>query len=101
MVEELAKFAVIDNPLVTESYANKLISTSFDGGSIIITFGAVRYATGLQKEGTPPPVHVTARLALSPAGAVELVNVVTKLLATLSQIQKDKADLTKPAKKRT
>ena len=43
------------------------------------------------KEGSPPPVYVTARLAISPGGAVELVNALNNMLKTLSQIQQKAA----------
>lgn len=37
------------------------------------------------------PVHVTARLAISPGGAVELANALSNMLKTLSEIQKKAA----------
>jgi hypothetical protein len=62
MTDEPRKFEIIDNPSIAESYANKLIAASFDGGAVVITFGAARYAPEHSaenpKEGTHPPVHV-------------------------------------------
>jgi hypothetical protein len=89
------KVKVIDNPSVKESYANKVIATSFDGGAVVITLGTTRfvpdYIAAAPKEGSAPPVHVTARLAMSPAGAVELINALNAALKTLSQIQQNAA----------
>lgn len=99
MADKPQKLKIIDNPSVAESYANKLIATSFDGGAVVITLGATRFVpehnTNTSKEGTLPPVHVTARLAISPAGAVELANALNAMLKTLSQIQQ-RAAVAKP-----
>ena len=72
-----------------------MIAASFDGGAVVITLGATRfvpeYLSEAPKEGSPPPVHVTARLAISPAGAVELANALNATLKTLGQIQQKAA----------
>ena len=85
------KVEVIDNPAVKESYANKVIATSFDGGAVVVTLGTTRFvpeSVGERpKESAVPPVHVTVRLAISPAGAVELINTLNATLKTLSQMQ--------------
>jgi hypothetical protein len=99
-MSEPQKLEVIDNPSVAELYANKLVAASFDGGAVVITLGATRFVpeTGAKaKEGSLPPVHVTARLAISPAGAVELANALNAMLKTLSEMQQ-KAAAAKPAK---
>jgi len=49
------------------------------------------------KENGTPPVHVTARLAISPAGAVELAKALNSMLKTLSEMQQKAAE-TKVAK---
>jgi len=101
MADEPAKFDIIDNPSVAESYANKLIAASFDGGAVVITVGATRFvlaqSADMPKEGSHPAVIVTARLALAPAGAVAL----NKLINTLIQehahpSSKDSAAAAKP-----
>ena len=96
---EPQKLQIIDNPSVGELYANTLVATSFDGGAVVITLGATRFvpeqSSMTPKEGTLPPVHVTARLAISPAGAVELANALNAMLKTLSEMQQ-KAAATKP-----
>ena len=88
MTEERQSFEIIDNPLVTEIYANKLVSVSFDGGAVVITVGTLRM---LPQSGAPKrsksPVHVTARLALSPTGAAELANVLGNLLKKLGKLK--------------
>src|SRR6476660_1491200 len=95
MSDEPPKFDIIDNPSIAEAYANKLIAAAFDGGAVVITLGATRFvptqSADAPKEGSHPPVHVTARLALAPAGAVELANALKNLLNMLVQIQKSAA----------
>jgi hypothetical protein len=95
MATERMKLTIVDDPSVRESYANKLISASFDGGAIVVTLGTARFVpedtTQTPKEGNPPSVHVTERLAISPSGAVELVNALTNILKTVSDIQKKAA----------
>jgi hypothetical protein len=98
---EPQKLKIIDNPCVAESYANKLVAASFDGGAVVITLGATRFVpeegAKTPKKGSLPPVYVTARLAISPAGAVELANALNAMLKTLGRIQQ-KAAAAKPAK---
>lgn len=93
---EPQKFKIIDNPFVAETYANKLIAASFDGGAVVITLGAMRFehGAGTLEESSPLPVHVTSRLALSPSGAIELANALNKMLNTVSQIQQKAATAT-------
>lgn len=95
MANQPQKMLVVDNPAVGECYVNKLVSASFDGGAVVITLGAARFLPEDGAEdgtkGKLPPVHVTARLALSPAGAVELANALGSMLKTLSQLQQKAA----------
>ena len=98
-MSEPQKLEVIDNPSVAELYANKLVGASFDGGAVLITLGATRRFMpekgAKAKEGSLPPVHVTARLAISPAGTVELANALNAMLKTLSEMMQ-KASAAKP-----
>ena len=91
MTAEPRKLKIIENPLVGEAYANKLIAASFDGGAVAVTLGVMRFLPegdgDTQEKSNILPVHVTSRLALSPAGAVELANALTNMLKKLSQIQ--------------
>jgi hypothetical protein len=95
MAEAQQKFKIIDNPSIGELYANKLIAASFDGGAVAITLGTSRFLPEhggeSPKEGKPATVYVTARLALSPGGAVELANALGAMLKTLSEIQQKAA----------
>ena len=95
------KFKVIDNPAVAETYGNKLIAASYDGGAVVITLGTVRYVpehgTDVPQTQSPQHVFVTARIALSPAGAVELANALNNMLKTLRELVQ-KAAAAKPQK---
>jgi hypothetical protein len=95
MGEEPPKFKVIDNPDIREAYGNKLIAASFDGGAVVITLGTARFvsehSSDTPKQGIHPPVHVTARIALSPAGAVELANALNNMLKMLRELQQKTA----------
>ena len=42
MADAPKKISIIDNPSISELYANKLIATSFDGGAVTITLGTTR-----------------------------------------------------------
>ncbi|HXG79712.1 MAG TPA: hypothetical protein VNJ31_10290 [Methyloceanibacter sp.] len=92
---ETPKFKIVDNPAIAESYANKLIAASFDGGAVVITLGATRFipesSIDQPKEGAHLPVHITARIALSPGGAVELAKALNNMLKTLSELQQKQA----------
>jgi hypothetical protein len=82
---------IIDNPSIGECYANKLVAATFDGGAVVVTLGTARFVpeqgAKSSKDGDLPPIHVTARLALSPAGAVELAGALNAMLQTLKQRQ--------------
>ena len=91
MADQAPKLKIIDNAAVTETYVNKLIAASFDGGAVVLTMGATRFVpeTGAEqpKEGVLPPVYVTQRLALSPSGAVEVANALNNMLKTIGEMQ--------------
>jgi hypothetical protein len=100
MADEPVKFKIIDNPSVAEAYVNKLVAAFFDGSAVVITLGATRFtpedSRETPKDGALPPVHVTARLAISPAGAVELANALNNMLKSLRQIQQRTAPADAP-----
>jgi hypothetical protein len=91
MADQAPKFKIIDNAAVTETYANKLIAASFDGGAVVLTLGSTRFVpeSGAEtpKEGVMPPVYVTQRLALSPGGAMEVANALNNMLKTMGEMQ--------------
>jgi hypothetical protein len=99
MADQPPKFKIIDNAAVVETYANKLVAASFDGGAVVLTLGATRFvpetAADTPKEGALPPVFVTQRLALSPAGAMEVANALNNMLKTLSEMQQKAAAASK------
>jgi hypothetical protein len=83
------RLRIIDNAQVAETYANKFVSATFDGGALVITMGTSRVSTEPteQSPGTqqPLPVHVTVRLAVSAQAAVELVNAVNSVLGAVAK----------------
>ena len=87
MAEKPKGLRIIDDPTVKDLYANKFISTMFDGGALEITLGVMRFlperTEGGPPKGVEPEIHVSARVALSPSAAVELINNVSKMINTL------------------
>src|SRR5262245_12317452 len=81
---------LVDNANITEAYANKLISASFDGGAVIVTLGTTRYNPQISDdtggEAQQHSIHVTARLALSPPAVMELINGPNNLLVQLNKV---------------
>jgi hypothetical protein len=100
MAEKPKGLRVVDDPTVKDLYANKFIGTMFDGGALEITLGVTRYLPERTESGPPkgaePEVQVSARLALSPAAAVELTNALAKMLNTLNQIATSRPTDQKP-----
>jgi hypothetical protein len=91
MADQAPKFKIVDNAAIVETYANKLIAASFDGGAVVLTLGSTRFVpeSGAEtpKEGVMPPVYVTQRLALSPGGAMEVANALNNMLKTITEMQ--------------
>jgi hypothetical protein len=89
MADHPNKPRVVDNPDVGEIYVNKTIGCSYDGGAISVLLGCSRIVPGRLdarlEEDQLPAVHVTGRLALSPAAAVELINTLNGILAAISR----------------
>lgn len=95
MADIPAKFQIIDNPAIGEVYVNKLISASFDGGAVTVTFGSTRvmpeHDGEAPKKQQPASVYVTTRVTLSPSAAVELTNALGAMLKNLSQLRQEAA----------
>jgi hypothetical protein len=72
MADTQQKPRIEDDPRVLEVYGNKVVSTSFDDGAVVITIGTTRFLPERIDDVEQPVIHVTARLALSPPAAVEL-----------------------------
>ena len=91
MADQAPKFKIVDNAAIIETYANKLIAASFDGGAVVLTLGSTCFVpesgADTPKEGVMPPVHVTQRLALSPGGAMEVANALNNMLKTMGEMQ--------------
>jgi hypothetical protein len=92
MAEQKPKFRIHDNAAVVETYANKFIGSSFDGGAVMLTFGTTRFIPPEQtdeepKEGHHSVIHVTTRLALSPSCAIELIKGLNAILSAVTQAQ--------------
>jgi hypothetical protein len=91
MADQAPKFKIIDDAAVTETYANKLIAASFDGGAVVLTLGSTRFvpesSADTPKESVLPPVCVTQRIALSPGGAMEVANALNNMLKTMGEMQ--------------
>jgi hypothetical protein len=87
MPDQPEDFPISDDPCIAEIYSNKLVAASFDGGAVVVTFGVARFVpesiAASPQKGGHQPVHVTARLALSPVAAVEVVSALNKLLRML------------------
>lgn len=90
-----------DDPHVLEVYGNKLINVSYDGGAVVITIGATRFLPDRMEDAPQqtqqPVVHVTARLALSPSAAVELVNALNNILGAITKRAGPEAASQKPS----
>lgn len=90
--EQQTKLRIQDNPSVTEVYVNKFLGAVFDGGAVALTFGSVRPVKEQTGDGPlearQAVVHVTQRLALSPAATIELINGLKQTLTTLTQMRK-------------
>ena len=89
MAEKKPQIAIVDDMAAKEIYANTLIGATFDGGALTLTFGVSRVMpTKIDEaatQGTPPTVHVTARLSLSPAAATNLANALKRMLDQISR----------------
>jgi hypothetical protein len=89
MADKQPSFKIKDDPTITEMYANKVVSTMFDGHAVVITFGSGRILperTDEQpKEGAT--ICVNCRIALSPPAAIELVNSINNMMKAVQAAQ--------------
>jgi hypothetical protein len=88
MADTQQKPRIEDDPRVLEVFGNKLVSTSFDGGAVVITIGTARFLPeridDVPQQGQQPAIRVTARLALSPPAAIELANALNNILRAMT-----------------
>ncbi len=76
---------IVDDPSVREIVATTAVTGSLFEGALFVTLAA-RRALPETAGGPPtqaPHAHVTGRLVLTPTAAVELVNMLGSLLATM------------------
>jgi hypothetical protein len=96
--EHQTKLRVQDNPAVTEVYVSKFLGAVYDGGAVVLTFGSIRPVAEQMSDGPiearQAVVHVTQRLALSPAATIELINGLKQTLTTLTQMRKQSQGVT-------
>lgn len=95
---EKPKLRVVDDPSVRESVATNMVGGLLSDNTLFVTLAAQRSLP--ETTGAPPnqaPIaQVTARLALTPTAAVELVNLLSGLLSAVPGVSFNKADQTKP-----
>lgn len=87
---------IIDDPAVKETYVNKLVSASFDGACVSLTFGVARVFPVGNPDAVSANLHVTTRLSLSPATAVDVAKSLGKMLQTLKEIADKRLNEQKP-----
>lgn len=86
----------VDNPAITETFADSLYTVGIGSGVITLTFAVTR-----TEDGKPPKLSRTsaARLVLTLPGAVELHQKLTTVLAMLQQsVQQHAAAAANPPK---
>src|SRR5262245_28159186 len=86
-VQAKPRMKIEDDPHVLEVYGNRVINVSYDGGAVVVTIGAARLLPErideAPQQSQQPVIHVTARLALSPTAAVELINGLNNILGII------------------
>jgi hypothetical protein len=99
--ETSRKLPIVPHHEVSETFADQVGALIFDGSVLKIDFVAVRMGAAMP----PAPVigerHVVARLALSTAGAIDLINQVRQLANQLAQaglIKTEQGQVSPPAK---
>jgi hypothetical protein len=89
MAFEQQKPRIVDDTSVGEVYVNRTIGVGYDGATVGLMLGCSRVLPERMDTAPlgnePPPVHVVARLALSPSAAVELANALNGILADVAK----------------
>ena len=93
MPNKQPSYRIKDEPAVTEIYANKIVSAIFDGHVVSLTLGNGRIAPERADEQPKEEIsiHVNCRIALSPSAALEVVNSINNIMATVQKMQKPAA----------
>jgi hypothetical protein len=101
MSNDEQKLRIVDDPSVRPAFASKVVMTGMDGGTITVTLGDIRFLPSRigqgPKQGEHPSVYVTARLALTPTTAVELVNNLSRILNAMGVPKVASTGTTPPA----
>jgi len=79
------KTPIIPHHEVGETFADQVGAVLFDGSVLKIDFVAVRLGAAAPPAPTTGERHIVARLVLSQAGTVDLINQVKKLADQLAQ----------------
>jgi hypothetical protein len=92
------KLPIVPHHEVSEAFADQVGAIFFDGSILKIDFVAVRLSAAQPPAPSSGERHVVARLVLSPAGTVDLINQVKKLADQMTQAGLIKAEqpLAKP-----
>jgi hypothetical protein len=95
------KLPIVPHHEVSETFADQVGAVMFDGSALKIDFVAVRMGAAMPPAPVTGERHVVARLVLSTAGAIDLINQVKHLADQLAQaglIKTDQGQVTPPAK---
>ena len=82
------KFRVRDNGSAPAVYCNTVIGGFVDGTCVSMTFGATRFIPERTNDapgnGQHPAAHVTGHVTLTPAAAIELMNMLSNMMAVVT-----------------
>ncbi len=91
MTDQHRGLRIVDNPEISEIYADTLIGTTFAGGAVCLSLGTTKIMPDRMneapKDGNPPSVYVTNRIALSPKAAAEVINALNNILGAIKTAQ--------------
>ncbi len=86
------KLSIIPHHELSETFADQVGALLFDGSVLKIDFAAVRLGAALPPAPIAGERHVVARLVLSQAGTIDLINQIKKLADQLTKAGLIKAD---------
>ena len=89
-----ANLRYVDRPDCTETFADSLVSSVFDGQTLRLEFAVTRLDDVKQNFPVTGRRYTACRLALSPTAAIELMNRMQQIANAMAQ-----AGLLKPAEK--
>jgi hypothetical protein len=101
VLDTARKLPIVPHHELSETFADQVGAMMFDGSALKIDFVAVRLGAPMPPEPTTGERHVVARLVLSTAGTIDLINQVKQLADQLAQaglIKADQGQVIPPAK---